>query len=51
MKIIPYYYGIVKSMIILTEYKKHFEASDELNSKLNQGLEYILQHQVYKKFI
>ncbi|MFX1593027.1 MAG: hypothetical protein ACFFCL_10065 [Promethearchaeota archaeon] len=49
MKKIPCYYGVVKSMITLTEYKKHFGDSDELNKKLNQGLDYILQHRVYKK--
>jgi len=49
MKKVPCYYGVVKAMIALTEYKKRFEGSDEIDNKLNQGLEYILQHRVYKK--
>jgi hypothetical protein len=49
MKKVPCYYGVVKSMIALTEYKKRFEGSEKLNTKLKQGLEYILQHRVYKK--
>jgi hypothetical protein len=49
MKTVPCYYGIVKSMIALTEYKKRFESSKELDEKLSQGLEYILKHQVFKK--
>lgn len=49
MKKVPCYYGVVKSMITLTEYKKKFGGSDQLNSKLNQGLEYILQHRVFKR--
>jgi hypothetical protein len=49
MKKVPCYYRIVKSMITLTEYKKQFGTSKELDTKLNQGLEYILQHRVFKK--
>ncbi|MFX0139770.1 MAG: hypothetical protein ACFFDN_39385 [Candidatus Hodarchaeota archaeon] len=49
MKKIPCYYGVVKSMIALTKYKKRFVGFKELNNKLNQGLEYILQHRVFKK--
>ena len=49
MKKVPCYYGIIKAMIALTEYKKRFEGSDEIDNKLNQGLEYILQHRVYKR--
>jgi hypothetical protein len=49
MKKIPCFYGVVKSMITLTEYKKQFGAFEELDTKLNQGLEYILQHRVFKK--
>ncbi|MFX1390021.1 MAG: hypothetical protein ACFE9Z_08170 [Promethearchaeota archaeon] len=49
MKKIPCYYGVIKSMITLTEYKKKYGPSDEINNKLSQGLEYILQHRVYKK--
>ncbi len=49
MKKVPCYYGVVKSMIALTEYKKLFGGSERLDNKLNQGLEYILKHRVYKK--
>ncbi|MFX1320541.1 MAG: hypothetical protein ACFFAQ_02745 [Promethearchaeota archaeon] len=49
MKKIPCYYGVVKSMNTLTEYKKKFGASEKFGNKLNQGLEYILKHRVYKK--
>ncbi|MGE5630802.1 MAG: hypothetical protein ACM3TR_06850 [Caulobacteraceae bacterium] len=45
----PCYYGVVKSMIALIEYKKRFEASAEIDNKLKQGLEYILKHEIYKK--
>ncbi|MHA2100489.1 MAG: hypothetical protein ACW99A_17580, partial [Candidatus Kariarchaeaceae archaeon] len=49
MKRIPCFYGVVKSMIALTEYKKRFGGSVRLDNTLNQGLEYILKHEVYKK--
>ncbi|MFX1411710.1 MAG: hypothetical protein ACFFA6_15270 [Promethearchaeota archaeon] len=49
MKKVPCYYGVIKSMIALTEYKKRFGGTNKLDNKLNQGLEYILQHRVYKK--
>ena len=49
MKKIPCYYGVVKSMITLTEYKKRYGGTKEIDNKLNQGLDYILQHRVYKK--
>ncbi|MFX1431496.1 MAG: hypothetical protein ACFFCY_15120 [Promethearchaeota archaeon] len=49
MKKVPCYYGVVKSMITLTEFKKRYGTFEELEIKLNQGLEYILQHRVYKK--
>ncbi len=49
MKKVPCYYGIVKSMIALNEYKKNFGDSEELTNKLNQGLEYILEHKVFKR--
>ena len=51
MKKVPCFFGVVKSMIALTEYKKRFGGSDELITKLNQGLEYILQHRVYRDFL
>jgi len=49
MKSVPCYYGVLKSMIALTEYKKRFGGSKKINDTLNQGLEYILQHRVYKR--
>jgi hypothetical protein len=49
MKAVPCYYGVIKSMIALTEYKKRFESSKTLDDKLNKGLDYILKHNVYKK--
>jgi len=49
MKKVPCYYGVVKSMITLTEYKKRFGGSERLDNKLKQGLEYILQHRVFKR--
>jgi len=49
MKKIPCFYGVVKSMIVLTEYKKRFGGSKKLDNKLNQGLEYILKHKVFKR--
>lgn len=49
MKKTPCFYGVVKSMITLTEYKKRFDVSKEILNKLGQGLEYILAHKVYKK--
>ncbi|MFX0077497.1 MAG: hypothetical protein ACFE96_18795 [Candidatus Hermodarchaeota archaeon] len=49
MKTVPCYYGVIKSMIALTEYKKRFGSSKEIDEKLNKGLNYILKHRVYKK--
>jgi hypothetical protein len=49
MKKTPCYYGVVKAMVALTEYKKRFAASQEILDKLAQGLEYILAHKVYKR--
>lgn len=49
MKKVPCFYGVVKSMIALTEYKKRYGGSEALNNKLNQGLEYILKHRVFKR--
>lgn len=49
MKKTPCFYGVVKSMITLTEYKKRFGSSIEIDKKLKHGLEYILRHKVFKK--
>ena len=49
MKKTPCFYGVVKSMITLTEYKKKYGGYEKLNNKLDQGLEYILKHKVFKK--
>lgn len=51
MKKTPCFYGVVKSMIALTEYKKQFGRSDNIEKKLEQGLEYILRHKVFKKLL
>ena len=49
MKKIPCFYGVVKSMKTLTEYKERFGAPKQLDDKLSQGLEYILTHKVFNK--
>ena len=49
MKKTPCFYGVVKSVKALSEYNRRFGGSEELKSKLSQGLEYILEHEVYKK--
>lgn len=49
MKKTPCFYGVVKSMIALTEYRKRFGGSKKINAKLNQGLEYILRHKVFRR--
>lgn len=49
MKSVPCYYGVIKSTIALTEYKKRFGGSKKLDDTLSQGLEYILQHRVHKR--
>ncbi|MHA2473817.1 MAG: hypothetical protein ACXAES_11345 [Promethearchaeota archaeon] len=46
MKKVPCFYGVVKSMLALTEYKKRFGTSPELDNKLIRGLDYILKHRV-----
>jgi hypothetical protein len=49
MKKTPCFYGVVKSMIALTEYKKRFRSSVVIDAKLKQGLEYILTHKLFKR--
>jgi hypothetical protein len=51
MKSTPCYIGIVKSMIALTDYKKRSDyiSDDKIESKLNKGLDYILDHLIYKR--
>lgn len=49
MKKTPCFYGVVKSMITLTEYKKRFGSSDDIDKKLNRGLNYILSHHLFMK--
>ncbi len=49
MKKTPCFYGVIKSMITLTEYKKKFGNPPKIDNKLNQGLEYILNHKIFKK--
>jgi hypothetical protein len=49
MKTTPCYIGIVKAMIALSDYKKYSDSkiNAELENKLIQGLNYILDHQIY----
>jgi hypothetical protein len=49
MKKTPCFYGVVKSMISLTEYEKKFGVSCKIDKKLKKGLEYILKHKVFQK--
>ncbi len=51
MKTTPCYIGIVKAMIALTDYKKRsdYSTNDMIEQKLVTGLEYILDHQIYKR--
>ena len=49
MKKVPCFYGVIKSMIALTEYKNRFGISKNIDNKLNQGLEYILNHNMFKR--
>ncbi|MDN5204219.1 hypothetical protein QQ008_22695 [Fulvivirgaceae bacterium BMA10] len=50
MKSTPCYIGVIKSMISLSEANRKGELrSHELNAKLKNGLEYILEHKVYKR--
>ncbi len=49
MKKIPCFYGVVKSMVALTEYKKRYGSTEKIDDKLSQGLEYILKHKVFKR--
>ena len=49
MKKVPCFYGVIKSMKVLSEYNKRYGGSEKLRGKLSQGLEYILEHDVYKK--
>lgn len=45
----PCYHGVVKAMVTLTEYKNQFGSIPVLEEKLDRGLEYMLEHQVYKR--
>lgn len=51
LKSTPCYIGIVKAMIALTDYKKLFysKTDDKIENKLRQGLDYILDHQIYMR--
>ncbi len=50
MKSTPCYIGVVKSMVSLSEFRKNCDAKKSaINLKLSQGLEYILEHKVYKR--
>jgi len=49
MQTTPCYIGIIKAMIALSDYKKHSDyiIKEKVENKLVQGLNYILDHQVY----
>jgi len=49
MKTTPCFIGIIKAMITLTDFRKHpdYISNDNIKSKLETGLEYILDHQIY----
>lgn len=49
MKKTPCFNGVVKSIITLNEYCRNFECTQEIKKKLKIGLEYILQHYVFKR--
>ncbi len=49
MKQTPCFYGVVKSMVALTEYRGRFGSTEALDRKLNQGLDYILEHRGFKR--
>ena len=50
MKLTPCYIGIVKSMIALSDFnQKASLANQDAEEKLNKGLEYILEHKVFKR--
>ncbi|MDU1906213.1 MAG: hypothetical protein E6772_15695 [Dysgonomonas sp.] len=51
MKSTPCYIGVVKAMIALSDYRKQksYLPNIVLEEKLNEGLEYILSHAVYKR--
>mgnify|MGYP001307957256 CR=1 FL=1 len=49
MKTVPCFYGVVKSMIALTEYKKRQGLSFDGEKKLQKGLSYILGHHLYQR--
>jgi hypothetical protein len=49
MKTTPCYIGIVKAIIALSDSKKYSDSlfNDKIENKLTQGLNYILDHQIY----
>jgi len=51
MKQVPCYMGLVKSMVALSDYKQRmgYKTDNHLETMLEQGLEYILNHKVYLK--
>jgi len=50
MKSTPCFIGVVKSMIALSDYRQKIDPdNDQVNEKLEKGLEYILEHKVFKK--
>lgn len=51
LKLTPCYIGVVKSMIALSEFKKqpYYINNEALEIKLKMGLNYILDHKLYKR--
>ncbi len=51
MKKTPCYIGVVKAMIALSDFTKqtYYKPNTLIEEKLNTGLQYILDHQLYKK--
>jgi hypothetical protein len=51
MKSTPCFIGVVKAMIALSDYRRSrsYQTNEKLEKKLNLGLEYILEHQLFKR--
>lgn len=51
MKSVPCYIGVVKAMIALSDLKKQdsYQTDEVLENKLSDGLEYILEHRLFRR--
>lgn len=49
MKANPCYYGVVKAMVTLQCYQDHFGPDAAVQDKLNQGIEAMLERELYKR--